>query len=476
MFKKIGVGLALLGGIAFGLFLRFYRPWHSRWGATDDEVTLSMPGDELIEKPTFNVTRAITIGARPEEIWPWIVQIGYGRAGFYSYDLLDNLGKPSADRIIPELQQIEVGTWIPMSGKVSEETAFRVMAFEPNRLMLWTKAASTWAWKLIPINEESTRLIIRLKCHYRWARPTIVTDLILMEIGDFPMMRKLMLGIKQRAERNRGQTTEQEIGYEAIPFPRMRRLETNLARMSRWKNVIRGLVEVDVTQARKYIREEKARTGEKMSFTAFIAACIGRAVAENRQVQAYKNWRGQLILFDEVDVSILVEREQGGQKLLVAHIVRAANTKSVQDIHQEIREAQAQPLSGREVKQVRAITLLPSVARQLLLWFMSKNPHVLKQNMGTVGLTAIGMFSDRGGWGIDLPIHTLGIVVGGIAERPAFVDGHIEPREYLSLTLNFDHGILDDAPAARFTRRLSELIESGYGLYKSEEEVHVGIQ
>src|SRR6266487_1262554 len=96
---------------------------------------------------------------------------------------------------------IEVGTWIPMSGKVTEETAFCVRAFEPNHWMLWEKAASTWAWKLIPIDEEYTRLIIRLKCHYGWTRPTIVSDLILMELGDFPMMRKMMLGIKQRAER-----------------------------------------------------------------------------------------------------------------------------------------------------------------------------------------------------------------------------------------------------------------------------------
>ena len=201
MFKKIGMGLALLSGVAFGVYLRFYRPWHSRWGATDEEVALEMPGDEVIDQPMLNVTRAITIRARPEEIWPWIVQIGFRRAGFYSYDLLDNLGKPSADRLIPELQHIEVGTWIPMSGKVTQETAFRVRAFEPNHWMLWEKAASTWAWKLIPIDEEYTRLIIRLRCRYRWTRPTIVSDLILMELGDFPMMRKLMLGIKQRAER-----------------------------------------------------------------------------------------------------------------------------------------------------------------------------------------------------------------------------------------------------------------------------------
>ena len=200
MFKKIGLGLAILGGASLGVYLRFIRPWQLRWGATDEEVARAMPGDDVVKRPTFNATRAITIRARPEEIWPWIVQIGFGRAGFYSYDLLDNLGKPSADRIILELQQIEVGTWIPMSGKVTEETAFRVMAFEPNQWMLWKKAASTWAWKLISIDEEHTRLIIRLKCHYRWARPTILTDLILMEIGDFPMMRKCLLGIEQRAE------------------------------------------------------------------------------------------------------------------------------------------------------------------------------------------------------------------------------------------------------------------------------------
>jgi hypothetical protein len=201
MFKKIGLGLTLLFGVACGFFLRLYRPWHSRWGATDEEVELEMPGDDRVKQPTFNVTRAITIHARPEEIWPWMIQIGFGRAGFYSYDLLDNLGKPSADRIIPELQHIEVGTWIPMSGKVTEETAFRVRAFEPNCWMLWEKAASTWVWKVLPIDEDHTRLLIRLKCHYRWYKPTIVTDLILMEVGDFPMMRKLMLGLKLRAER-----------------------------------------------------------------------------------------------------------------------------------------------------------------------------------------------------------------------------------------------------------------------------------
>jgi pyruvate/2-oxoglutarate dehydrogenase complex dihydrolipoamide acyltransferase (E2) component len=257
-------------------------------------------------------------------------------------------------------------------------------------------------------------------------------------------------------------------GYRVAPFLRMRRLEINLARLSHRKNLIRGLVEVNITRARRFLREEKARTGETLSFTAFMAACLGQAVAENWQVQSSLNWRGQIILYDEVDVSILVEREHGGRKFPVAHIVRAASRKSVRAIHEEIRATQAKPMSGREVKQVRILTLLPSFVRQISLMYISKNPHLRKQYMGTVGLTAIGMFGNRGGWGLDVPFHTLGVVVGGIATRPALVEGKVVAHEYLSLTITFDHALLDGAPAARFTQRLCDLIEDAYGLVESK--------
>jgi hypothetical protein len=128
-------------------------------------------------------------------------------------------------------------------------------------------------------------------------------------------------------------------------------------------------------------------------------------------------------------------------------------------------------MSGREAKALPWVTLLPSFARQIFLWFLFKNPRLIKSFLGTVGLTAIGMFGDRGGWGIGLPsLHTLGIVVGGIAERPALVDGKVEAHEYLSMTLDFDHDLIDGAPAARFTQHLIDLIESGYGLGNSAAE------
>jgi pyruvate/2-oxoglutarate dehydrogenase complex dihydrolipoamide acyltransferase (E2) component len=244
-----------------------------------------------------------------------------------------------------------------------------------------------------------------------------------------------------------------------------------LGRVTSRKHTIRGLVEIDVTRARQSMREHKARTGETLSFTAFLAACVGHAVDMNKQVHAYRNWRSQLVLFDDVDIRIQVERDIRGQKFPVPHIVRAANKKTVRAIQEEIRTVQAQPMSGREMKALPWVTLLPGFARQIFLWFMLKNPRLIKEFLGTVGLTAIGMFGDRGGWGIGLPsLHTLSIVVGGIAERPALVDGKVEAHEYLSVTLDFDHDLIDGAPAARFTQHLIDLIESGYGLGDSMAE------
>jgi hypothetical protein len=195
MRRKLAV--VAFGAAAFTAF----RRWHQRWGATDEEAGVSLRGDELVDHPSFQATRAISIQAPPEDVWPWLVQIGYGRAGFYAYDLLDNLGHGrSAERIRPELQHLEVGDWIPMAPNVNETTAFQVHSIEPNRWMVWRQPNSTWSWRLDPEGATGTRLIERLRVRYRFRSPLIVSDLILMELGDFPMMRRQLLGLKRRAE------------------------------------------------------------------------------------------------------------------------------------------------------------------------------------------------------------------------------------------------------------------------------------
>lgn len=201
--RRIGYGIVdLLGGVPLFAAAPLYRHWHVRWGATDEEVHAAMPGDEIVQDASLSATRAITINASPARVWPWIVQMGYRRAGFYTYDLVDNAGYESADTILDEYQHIAVGDWaFPMNGlfgitvPVTETTAFRVRAFETFRSLLWEKPGSTWAWLLKPLPDGETRLVLRIRAHY----PEPFTAL-LMEFGDPPMARRMLKGIKARAE------------------------------------------------------------------------------------------------------------------------------------------------------------------------------------------------------------------------------------------------------------------------------------
>ncbi len=161
-----------------------------------------MPGDEIVQNPTFNATRAVTIKARPEEIWPWIVQYGYKRAGMYCYDWFDNDGIPSAESIIPEYQNLKVGDLVPLSAVLY----VKVTKLNLNQSMLWVFPEgsgpwtnSTWAWELHPKDVQHTRLVTRLRVH-----SDHVSARIMLDFFEIVMMRKSMLGIKQRAERMHG--------------------------------------------------------------------------------------------------------------------------------------------------------------------------------------------------------------------------------------------------------------------------------
>jgi len=178
-----------------------YRRRHLRWGATDEELAGVMPGDDLIDDVAYLATRAITIDAPPAAVWPWLVQVGCLRAGFYANDLLDNLGHPSAERILPEFQHLEIGQWVPMSPTPSDVTAFKVAGFEANRWLLWHQPLSTWSWTLTELPRGQTRLVTRLRIRLDWHhRAVSLLSVILNEFGDFPMMRRMLLGIRDRAE------------------------------------------------------------------------------------------------------------------------------------------------------------------------------------------------------------------------------------------------------------------------------------
>lgn len=248
------------------------------------------------------------------------------------------------------------------------------------------------------------------------------------------------------------------------PFPRIRLPMVDGGRRGRRKHTVHGLIEIDVTEARHAIRRHKAQTGEALSFTAFIVACVGRAVDANKQMHAYRSWRNQLYIFDEVDVNTLFEVEVDGKKTIRPHILRAVNKKSLRALHDEIRAFQHAHRESAESRFIEWFVRLPGVLRQPFYWVLFNNPRRLKALYGTVMVTAVGMFGSGGGWAIPVSNHTLQLTLGGIATRPGVVDGQIAVRDYLSVTISFDHDIVDGAPAARFAQRLKELVESGYGL------------
>jgi hypothetical protein len=253
--------------------------------------------------------------------------------------------------------------------------------------------------------------------------------------------------------------------FHVLPMPAARRLVMDSGRLGSRRLLMHGFVEFDVTKAREFIGQHRAETGETLSFTGFLAGCLAQAIAANPRLHAYRDWRNRLVAFNDVDVVILVEPEAGAYAF--PHIIRAANRKSFREIHDEIRTVQAQPEKSVQKSGIfaRLGLLLPGFVRGLFYRTLLMNPHWVKKYTGTVVITAVGMFGKGGGWGLfTTPFHTLQVTVGGIAEKPALVDGQLVLREYLCLTLTIDHLVVDGAPAARFTQCFKELVESGYGL------------
>jgi hypothetical protein len=196
----LGTWPGLLAGVlAAAAVLAVYRvavqPWQHRWGATDEEVAAALPGDGIIPEAACT-TRAIAIAAPPERVWPWLVQLGYDRAGWYSYDWIDNDGRPSADRIRPELQDLRVGDQILMVPGMGP----RVRELVPGQHLLAGDAeAGTWYLAVRPAPGGS-RLVSRWRIDGRLT-PATAFWILLSDPGAFIMERRMLKGIKARAER-----------------------------------------------------------------------------------------------------------------------------------------------------------------------------------------------------------------------------------------------------------------------------------
>ncbi|MFW9968467.1 MAG: 2-oxo acid dehydrogenase subunit E2 [Candidatus Thorarchaeota archaeon] len=236
------------------------------------------------------------------------------------------------------------------------------------------------------------------------------------------------------------------------------------------KHRIYGLVEIDVTNARNFISESEAKTGEKLSFTGWVIKCIAQAISEHREVQAMKKGKKRLIVFDDVDVGMIIERQVKSERFATAYCVRKANEKTFRQIHDEIRQAQRGEISGESDSDekpplsVRVFSRLPDLLRKLYWRKIRSDPFLRKRLMGTVAVTAVGMFGKGGGWAIPIGLHSVVFALGGISTKPRNYANPVELGEFLNVTVMFDEEVSLGAPATRFLARLSELMQAGFGL------------
>lgn len=269
--------------------------------------------------------------------------------------------------------------------------------------------------------------------------------------------------------------------FEQRAFPNFRNPTVDTLIWGRKRHHIPILLEIDVTEARRAIRDLQAKTGQRISFTGWVVKCIAQTVSEHKFIHALRKGN-QLVIFDDVDINIVIERSVNqtgaGETLPMPYIIRKANEKNVSEIHAEIRAAQRSSVAAGEVQIAahRAAwitklgTMLPRFVRDWFFWQpLFRNPFQVKRMMGTVSVTSLAIAGQSGmSWGIPIGIHPLLVAVGAIAKRPGIVDEQIVIREYVGLTVMFDHDVTDGAPVARFIRRLQEFMTDGYGLREAQ--------
>ncbi|HMK92082.1 MAG TPA: 2-oxo acid dehydrogenase subunit E2 [Thermoleophilia bacterium] len=268
--------------------------------------------------------------------------------------------------------------------------------------------------------------------------------------------------------------------YRVLPYPLERTAGLDLFRMASRKHYVPVLLETDVSAARAAIARHKSE-GEDLSFTAWVVACVAQAAAEHKRVHAVRKGR-KLVVFDDVDAALAVYRrladDESDERLPMPFVLRRANAKSVAEISDEVRRAQRQRLEPRQQwLEARGFApppwLLPLAfrtpvaLRRWLYWDrLLGSPRRIKETMGTVMVTSVPLTSRSGGggWGIPIAVHPLVVAIGAVGRRPGLVDDHVEPRDFVSLTVLFDHEVVDGVPVALFLKRLTQLMETAFGL------------
>ncbi|MBN1330875.1 MAG: 2-oxo acid dehydrogenase subunit E2 [Candidatus Heimdallarchaeota archaeon] len=273
-------------------------------------------------------------------------------------------------------------------------------------------------------------------------------------------------------------TKESKFGsYYTIPFTKSRDIVVDFISLGKKTMKVYAIGEIDVTNPLTKIKELKDK-GINLSFSAYLTYIFARTVAEHPYMQAIKWHRRRMVVFEDVDVNFLVEREIKGEKVPTMVMIRKANKKSIQEITNELRAAKNLQDDSMVDKSKEGSTAtdrllrIPRFIRRFLFNILYRNPFLRRQFNGTIGITSIGMFAGGGGTSIPIAVENLSINVGGIEKRPGYrvkENGELDfsevvPRDYLWVTINIDHTTVDGGPTTRFIAILRERARDCYGL------------
>lgn len=258
--------------------------------------------------------------------------------------------------------------------------------------------------------------------------------------------------------------------YRTVRFPRTRLATFDIGALSRKKHYVTALLELDVSEARRKLRAAK-KAGAKVSFTGWLLQTIAAAVARHKEAAAFRVGRRKLMVFDDVDVSLIVEKEVGGQRVPLPLLIRRADHKTAAEITAEIDKAKGAAPDGEQAVLERGMTAaerlyyaLPGVIRRLAWRCMMRRPRCLFAKMGNVVVTAVGMMGQVNGWFVQTSVHPLSFGIGSILKKPVAKGDEVRVAEVLHLTVLIDHDAVDGAPMARFIAALIDDVESGAGV------------
>ncbi|MFA5010788.1 MAG: 2-oxo acid dehydrogenase subunit E2 [Ignavibacteria bacterium] len=259
--------------------------------------------------------------------------------------------------------------------------------------------------------------------------------------------------------------------FKIYRFPDSRVASIDVCEIGKQKHHITGLIEVDVTLSRKRIREYNNTHSNKISFNSWLINVIACTIKKYETSSSYLIGKNKQIIFDDINVSIVVEKDIKGTKVPIPMIIEKANVVSVESITKQISEAKNTEFTEKDIvllkktqKLDRIYYLLPRFIRRKFWRFLLKHPKLAFRKMGNVAFTSIGMMGKVNGWFIPISVHPICFGISSIIKKPSVIEDRIEIREMLKMSILLDHDVIDGAPMARFISELSKNIETGLNI------------